>query len=1170
MPVAQLCGVLKNDPAAGKLNLRQQFERLMYQPLLEAKDAIPDNIVIVIDALDECDDNYSVRLLLDVLLKFTEQLPLKFFVASRPEPVIRDRMMSQGGSSRYIVYLHDIEQSIVEEDIKKYLTESLSHMDPPPFPAQIDQLAKRSRNLFIYAATVVRYIYPDDDSVDSSARLELMLDAISMSENVSDNRYEDLDRLYTTVLSAVFKRRSGSEEKDQMRRVLWTVVCAKEPIPAATIAYLAGLTERQVLSVLQPLRSVVHVPEGRDLISPLHASFPEYILAKSRSKRFHCNESKSNETLAHRCFETMKSELRFNICALQSSYLTDDKVQDLKARVARCISPILSYACRSWGSHLRLAPPAGDTGDMLFDFLSNRLLFWMEVLSLSRCIGIGAPMMQQAQIWLQQTEMKRDETQKQVSDARNFITWFAANPCSRSTPHIYVSALAFCARSSWVHQHYSERTRGLASISVSGHVDALLARWNVEYQVLSLAISPNGDRIATGGRDGSVQVYDIHTGALVAGPFQGHTDEVKSVTFSPNGAQIATGSDDETIIVWDALTGRVVNGPLHKHPGYVFSVAFSPNGKRLVSGSTGNIIIVWDNSTGEIALGPLQGHTGAIMSVRFSPTGQLIASGSRDKSIRLWDSQTGANVAILQGHYDTVAGIAFSPDGSRLASCAYGSSIQLWDMKTRTCIRQPLTANACAIDFSSDNVHIVTGGDHRDQRIIVWNTLTGLPVLGPFSAHSQAVKSVVFSPDNSWVFSCSDDQTICIWDIQSKSKVIKEDSIREVSVGPVTFSPNHTQFISNSSNSLLNIWDMCTGKCTPLKFKGQNNLGGIQSLAICSRGTYAAVGTNDGTIQAWGVLTGNSVFQPLKGHEGSIYALSFSPGGNYICSGSSDTTITVWGIETGAMAGQPYRGHTGAVLSLTYSPDGTLIASGSTDCTVRTWDSSTGAAIHTLQGHNYSISSVAFSPNGSHIVSGSIDGAIRKWETGTGNCSVAFSGSGYARSSHYISFSPDGQKLLSGLGSSIRLVDAQTMKFTSELDLPHEQICWVGYSLAGTDLISVSAKNTRIEKTNEQPNEQSPNIVRVWRVGATPSQSASSSTTRQRSYKRDGRVLSPDGFVMWISPDLVPHIEAHTELRSRSFYSPLVYVYSPEAFIDLGYVELCIGERWADCYVYRD
>ncbi|CAE7231665.1 unnamed protein product [Rhizoctonia solani] len=1166
---ARLCAVLNNDPVAGKVNVRQQFEALIYKPILAAKDAIPDDVVIVIDALDECDDNYSVRLLLDVLLRFTEELPLKFFVASRPEPMIRDRMMSQGGSSRYIVYLHDIEQSIVKEDIKKYLTEAFAPMESPPTLLQIELLAKRSRNLFIYAATVVRYIYPDDLTVDSSDRLELMLNAISTSKGTFRSRYEDLDFLYTTVLSGLFKSRLENGEKDRMRTVLWTVVCAREPIPASTIALLGTLTERQVMAALQFLRSVVHVPENSSLISPLHASFPEYMLDKSRSKRFHCDELKSNEMLAHRCFEIMKSELRFNICALQSSYLTDDKVQDLGPRVAQCISPNLSYACRYWGSHLQLAPTANGMADMLFDFLSNRLLFWMEVLSLSRCIGIGAPMMQQAQTWLQKAENMQDTTQKQVSDARNFITWFAANPCSQSTPHIYISALAFCARSSWVHQHYSQRTQGLVSLSVNEHEEAVLAIWNVEYEVYSLAISPNGDHIATGGHNGSVQVYDIHTGALVAGPFQAHTAAVNSVAFSPSGVRIATGSGDTTIIVWDTLTGRVIAGPLRQHTRVVHSVAFAPDDKRLVSGSYDHTVIVWDTSTGDISLGPLRGHTSYIWSVCFSPTGQLIASCSSDQLIMLWDAQTGANVAILEGHQSAITGTTFSPDGSRLASCSKDNTIRLWDIATRNPLRQPFTGRGhgiWSIAFSSDNMHIVSGGDGNGN-VVMWNTLTGFPVLGPLSGHSQVARCVVFSPDNSRIVSCSRDRTIRIWDTQSKSGVSNQQSTREVAIGPVAFLPNCTQFISKSSNGLLRVWDMLTGKHTPLRFRGQNNRGKVQSLTVSSRGAYVAAGISDGTIQVWDFLTGNAVFQPLEGHEGSIHSLTFSPGGTRLCSGSGDATIIIWDTETGVMIGEPYRGHTSAVASLTYSPDGTFIASGSTDFTVRVWSPLAEINIDTLNGHKASVSSVAFSPSGSHIVSGSLDGVIRTWDIGTGTCMGVLSAQQNEPSTyHSVTFSPDGGQLVSAFGSSIRLVDARTMILISQLGLPSsEQTQWVGYSPDCTDIISVSVTPTQESLT--EPNQQSPNIIRVWR-DATPDQLASPIAPRSWSYKRDGRISSSKGFVMWIPPDLVSHLEAHTKLGSDLYYSPLSL--SPDASIDIGYSNLRIGERWTECYMDKD
>ncbi|CAE6450732.1 unnamed protein product [Rhizoctonia solani] len=484
-----LCTSLKENRDAGTLNVVQQFEYLIHRPVLKAKAAIPDSVVLVIDALDECDDSYSIHMLLDVLLKFAEYLPLKFFVVSRPEYVIMDRMMARDGAARSIMHLHEIEQSIVEEDIKKYLADALSSMSPPPSPNQIETLSKRAGNLFIYAATVVRYIHPKVIAVNSSARLEAML-ALEVTRTVdghTGSKYKELDRLYTTVLDAAFNEHLDTEETDFMRRVLWAVVCAKEPMTTATIALLADLTESRVWAALQSLRSVVHITENDQLISALHASFPEYMLDKSRSKLFHCDESQSSEILTRRCFQIMKFKLRFDICNLQSSYLMDNQMKNAQ-----------------------------------------------------------------------------DEIQKKNSDARNFVTWYAANPCSSSTPHIYISALAFCAKSNWVYQHYRKRIQGLANISITQQDDDLLAVWSATLAIYSIAISPGGDLIAAGTENGNIHVYDTHTGVIIVA-LQGHAADVNSVSFSPNGMLVASGSDDKTAIIWNTHTGNIATGTLRKH-----------------------------------------------------------------------------------------------------------------------------------------------------------------------------------------------------------------------------------------------------------------------------------------------------------------------------------------------------------------------------------------------------------------------------------------------------------------------------------------------------------------------------------------------------------------------------------------------------------------------------
>jgi len=165
--------------------------------------------------------------------------------------------------------------------------------------------------------------------------------------------------------------------------------------------------------------------------------------------------------------------------------------------------------------------------------------------------------------------------------------------------------------------------------------------------ILSVAFSPDGKRLASGVGDNSIRLWDVDTGEEVA-VLAGHIGPVETVAFSPDGKRLASASGDNSIRLWDVDTGEEV-AVLQGHSSEVYSIAFSPDGKRLASGVGDNSIRLWDVDTGqEVAV--LAGHIGPVETVAFSPNGKRLASGSGDNSIRLWDVDTGEEVAVLQGH----------------------------------------------------------------------------------------------------------------------------------------------------------------------------------------------------------------------------------------------------------------------------------------------------------------------------------------------------------------------------------------------------------------------------------------------------------------------------------------------------------------------------------------
>lgn len=163
----------------------------------------------------------------------------------------------------------------------------------------------------------------------------------------------------------------------------------------------------------------------------------------------------------------------------------------------------------------------------------------------------------------------------------------------------------------------------------------------------------------------------------------GDTNRVRSVAFSPLGRLLASGGDSQSIYLWEVSTGQDLKA-LQGHTHQIRSVAFSPDGRLLASGSDDQTVRLWKVDTGQL-LKTLQGHTNRVYSITFSPDGSTIASGSDDQTVRLWKVSTGQGLKTLQGHTHQIRSVAFSPDGGTIASGSADGTIKLWDTETGVC-----------------------------------------------------------------------------------------------------------------------------------------------------------------------------------------------------------------------------------------------------------------------------------------------------------------------------------------------------------------------------------------------------------------------------------------------------------------------------------------------------
>ncbi|QRV97065.1 Tyrosine kinase family catalytic domain protein [Ceratobasidium sp. AG-Ba] len=207
---------------------------------------------------------------------------------------------------------------------------------------------------------------------------------------------------------------------------------------------------------------------------------------------------------------------------------------------------------------------------------------------------------------------------------------------------------ALKALSGHTHSVHSVTFAPNSSFLISGSEDHTIRVWNVlngqpiggpvqtGATVLSVAISPDGEKIAGACNDMLIRVFQATTHAFL---FQcaGHQDAVLSVAFSPDGLLLATGSHDHTIRLWDGATGRSVGDVLQGHTYSVRSVAFSPDGRHVASASFDSTIRLWDVTTGVQIGSPLSGFSSWAWAVAFTPDGFFHVSGSNDGSIKVWD-----------------------------------------------------------------------------------------------------------------------------------------------------------------------------------------------------------------------------------------------------------------------------------------------------------------------------------------------------------------------------------------------------------------------------------------------------------------------------------------------------------------------------------------------------
>jgi serine/threonine protein kinase len=285
--------------------------------------------------------------------------------------------------------------------------------------------------------------------------------------------------------------------------------------------------------------------------------------------------------------------------------------------------------------------------------------------------------------------------------------------------------------------------------------------------------------------------------------FKGNAGPLWSMAVSHDGQYLATGTDDGTVRLWD-IAGERVLWTLNAHKTPVWALAISPLGDYLVTGSDDGLTKVWDLKTQKEILGFPK--IGGVRALAFDPTGKRVLAGGRDGTVTLWDVATGVEKYKTAGHAGMVAAVAFSPDGRTIASASGDRTIKVWDAASGQ-LKHTLTGHESgvyAIAFSPKDPYLVSGGWDRTVRL--WDLDSGSP-FAKLEGHTQDVWSVAFHPDGSSVASAGEDQMIRIWDVQAK-KEIRSFRGSAGAILNVRFSSPAGLIIAGAKDGTARMWNL--------------------------------------------------------------------------------------------------------------------------------------------------------------------------------------------------------------------------------------------------------------------------------------------------------------------------------------------------------------------------
>jgi WD40 repeat protein/uncharacterized caspase-like protein/energy-coupling factor transporter ATP-binding protein EcfA2 len=456
--------------------------------------------------------------------------------------------------------------------------------------------------------------------------------------------------------------------------------------------------------------------------------------------------------------------------------------------------------------------------------------------------------------------------------------------------------------------------------------------------VQTIAFSPDGNFLVSGGRDNIVKVWSKEGKLLKT--LTGHQGFVSEVAFSSDGQWFATASRDGTIKFWD-LGGNCLR-TFVAHSLGVVSFTFSPTRQQLVSSGRDGTIKFWDYQ-GRL-LKTVKAHKSMIWKIVFSPDGTLLASASADGSIKFW-TPNGKFLKTLTGHKGIVTTLTFSPDSKQIVSSGADKTLRFWSREGKPLHPpQVFEKDVVSPQFTSDGRYLIFSADNSGD-IRVRNLGTGLENI--MSGHTAYVRSLIVSPDNRYLVSASEDHTIHTWNVHSNFQMMAKNE-----------NPKNLAFSKQNNRIAIGSYEGKVSLYTPfqdLKVSLEAHSSPVKDLVFSPDGKFLATLGFEEIFKLW-----NMQGQLLASWPLSVQSINFTPDSQNIVIGTSGGLVQFLSQEGKLLSS--FDTYQGSIVQVMISSDAQKILTIGSNGSVKLWNAQK-RLVKTISKSGGSIRYTNFSPN---------------------------------------------------------------------------------------------------------------------------------------------------------------------------------------------------------------